>query len=155
MQLWDIAGQERFSSMTHVYYKDAVGALVVFDVTRGVTMSAAQNWRVDLEEKVLLPNGNPVPVVLCANKCDMPASQWAVSAEEIADFSQRNNFDAHFLTSALSDTNLSETIDTLVHRVFELVEYKTLLAQAPKGTDSITIRSSGTDSAPSCCRSGT
>ncbi len=33
-QIWDTAGQERFESMTKAYYRDAVGALLVYDVCR-------------------------------------------------------------------------------------------------------------------------
>jgi GTPase SAR1 family protein len=31
---YDIPGQERFSNMMRVYYKDATAAIVVFDITR-------------------------------------------------------------------------------------------------------------------------
>jgi Ras-related protein Rab-32 len=68
LQLWDIAGQERFGNMTRVYYKEAVGAFVVFDVTRLSTFEAVQMWKSDLDNKVLLPNGKPIPAVLLANK---------------------------------------------------------------------------------------
>jgi len=34
VQLWDIAGQERFANLTRMYYKEARAAFVVFDVTR-------------------------------------------------------------------------------------------------------------------------
>lgn len=56
--------------MTRVYYKEAVGAFVVFDVTRGATFEAVSKWKHDLDSKVKLANGSPIPAVLLANKCD-------------------------------------------------------------------------------------
>jgi len=40
----------------------------VFDVTRASTFEAVQKWKNDLDSKVMLPNGAPIPVVLLANK---------------------------------------------------------------------------------------
>lgn len=54
--------------MTRVYYKEAVGALVVFDVTRVSTFEAVTKWKTDIDTKVVLPDGKPIPVVLLANK---------------------------------------------------------------------------------------
>lgn len=39
------AGQERFGNMTRVYYKEAVGAFIVFDVTRSATFDAVHKWK--------------------------------------------------------------------------------------------------------------
>jgi Ras-related protein Rab-32 len=54
--------------MTRVYYKEAVGAFVVFDVTRVSTFEAVQKWKSDIDAKVFLPDNRPIPVVLLANK---------------------------------------------------------------------------------------
>lgn len=43
---------------------------MVFDVTRGSTFEAVSKWKHDLDSKVKLANGNPIPSVLLANKCD-------------------------------------------------------------------------------------
>lgn len=54
--------------MTRVYYKEAVGAFIVFDVTRRNTFESVANWKSDLDSKVQLPDGSPIPCVLLANK---------------------------------------------------------------------------------------
>lgn len=54
--------------MTRVYYKEAVGAFIVFDVTRSATFDAVIKWKQDLDSKVQLPNGSPIPCILIANK---------------------------------------------------------------------------------------
>lgn len=61
-------GQERFGNMTRVYYKEAVGCFIVFDVTRASTFDAVVKWKTDLDSKVQLADGSPVPCVLLANK---------------------------------------------------------------------------------------
>lgn len=91
LQLWDIAGkirdffllnfstkskielkkktgQERFGNMTRVYYKEAVGAFIVFDVTRTSSFDAVIKWKQDLDSKVQLPDGSSIPCILLANK---------------------------------------------------------------------------------------
>lgn len=66
--IWQHTGQERFGNMTRVYYKEAVGAFVVFDVTRAQTFDAVTKWKTDLDTKVTLADGSPIPTVLLANK---------------------------------------------------------------------------------------
>lgn len=51
LQLWDIAGQERFGSMTRVYYRDADAAVIVFDLTAQRTFEAVAKWKADVDDK--------------------------------------------------------------------------------------------------------
>jgi len=54
--------------MTRVYYKEAVGCFVVYDITRPSTFEAVVRWKEDLDKKVLLPDGSRIPCFLLANK---------------------------------------------------------------------------------------
>ena len=47
--------------MTRVYYKEAVGAFVVFDITRVATFEAVVKWKNDIDVKVTLPDDRPIP----------------------------------------------------------------------------------------------
>lgn len=85
--------------MTRVYYKEAVGAFVVFDVTRGSTFEAVSKWKHDLDSKVKLANGNPIPSVLLANKCDQK-KESANNSALMDNFCKETGFLGWFETSA-------------------------------------------------------
>ncbi|KAF4793239.1 Ras-related protein Rab-38 [Turdus rufiventris] len=100
LQLWDIAGQERFGNMTRVYYREAMGAFIVFDVTRPATFEAVTKWKEDLDSKLVLPNGKPVPAVLLANKCDQGIDVLMNNGIKMDQFCKENGFVGWFETSA-------------------------------------------------------
>jgi len=119
LQLWDIAGQERFGNMTRVYYKEAVGAFIVFDVTRPSTLDGVRKWKADIDSKVTLPDGSVVPVVLLANKCDLPKRGLVASAEEMDKFCEEYGFVGWFETSAKENINIDKGARFLVSKVLE------------------------------------
>ena len=66
-QLWDTAGQERYRAITSAHYRRAVGALLVYDVTKGATFQSCARW---LEE--LRQNAEPdIVIMLVGNKVDL------------------------------------------------------------------------------------
>ena len=117
LHLWDIAGQERFANMTHVYYKDAVGAVVVFDVTSRASVDKVRAWADDVRRKVHLEDGAPIPAVLFANKCDHEKEKWAVTEEDIAQLSDELQFTAWRLTSCKLYTGIEEGVLDLIKDV--------------------------------------
>ena len=43
-QVWDTAGQERYRAVTAAYYRNAVGALIVYDVTKRDSFENCAKW---------------------------------------------------------------------------------------------------------------
>ncbi|XP_018589473.1 ras-related protein Rab-7L1-like [Scleropages formosus] len=115
LQLWDIAGQERFTSMTRIYYKEASGCVLMFDVTDPSSFRNCHRWKEDLDSKVRLAGGSPVPCILLANKCDL--SPWQVSRESVEAFSESNGFVAWIETSVKENKNISESMRMLVEKM--------------------------------------
>ncbi|XP_007435898.1 ras-related protein Rab-27A isoform X1 [Python bivittatus] len=44
LQLWDTAGQERFRSLTTAFFRDAMGFLLLFDLTSEQSFLNVRNW---------------------------------------------------------------------------------------------------------------
>ncbi|KAI9494441.1 P-loop containing nucleoside triphosphate hydrolase protein [Zychaea mexicana] len=127
LQLWDIAGQERFGNMTRVYYKEALGAFVVCDVTRQSTFEGVTKWKDDIDAKVSLPSawgGGKIPVVLLANKSDLVNEGHGqhVNPMEMDELCDNQGFIKWFETSAKDNTNIDDAARFLIQSILKIEE---------------------------------
>lgn len=112
LQLWDIAGQERYTSMTRVYYKDAFGCVIMCDITQKETIKSAALWKKDLDLKCMLPDSTPVPCILLANKNDLPSHH--ATDKELDTFCKEHNFLAWSNMSVKDNQMVKESMSYLL-----------------------------------------
>ena len=49
LSIWDTAGQEKFDSLTKLYFNNTEAALIVYDVTSELSFEKVKKWASDLE----------------------------------------------------------------------------------------------------------
>jgi small GTP-binding protein len=106
-QIWDTAGQERYRAITSAYYRGAVGAMLVYDLTSALSFQALSRWLGEL--RVADPK---ITVMLVGNKSDMGELR-VISMEEGISFAQNQNL-LFIETSAKEATNVSESFRKLL-----------------------------------------
>lgn len=79
LSVWDTAGQERFHALGPIYYRDASGALLVYDITDAESFNKVKNWVKELRKIV----GNDIVLVIAGNKIDLEKNR-NVNEEEAA-----------------------------------------------------------------------
>nr|XP_040050127.1 ras-related protein Rab-7L1-like isoform X1 [Gasterosteus aculeatus aculeatus]XP_040050128.1 ras-related protein Rab-7L1-like isoform X1 [Gasterosteus aculeatus aculeatus]XP_040050129.1 ras-related protein Rab-7L1-like isoform X1 [Gasterosteus aculeatus aculeatus] len=131
LQIWDIAGQERFISMNRIYYKGALGCVVMFDVTNSASFLSCRHWKQDLDNKATLPDGNSIPCILLANKCDL--AQRVVSGDSIDRFSKANGFVSWMEVSVKENKNVGEAMRVLVQEILTVQSSLDPLQPGPQG----------------------
>lgn len=125
-QIWDTAGQERFRAVTSAYYRGAVGALVVYDISRRQTFDNISRW---LDELHTHSDMNVVTVIV-GNKTDLMDAR-EVSTEEGAALAEAQNL--YFVeTSALDSTNVQVAFQTVVKEIYNILSRKVLSCQEQK-----------------------
>lgn len=122
LQIWDIAGQERYGQMTRVYFLSAVGAMVVAEINKPETWAAAVNWKKDVDSKVFLPGSQqvPIPCMLLLNKCDL--GDCEKTNEEIDEFCRCHGFVGWLKVSAKTGENVEQAFTQLIQTVQEKKE---------------------------------
>ncbi|KAG9393083.1 Ras-related protein RABA2a [Carpediemonas membranifera] len=113
-QIWDTAGQERYRAITSAYYRGAVGALLVFDITKRATYDNVDRWLKELRE-----HADPdIAIMLVGNKTDQPHLRGVSTAE--AQQKAREAKLSYFETSALSGDNVEASFTELVKEIYSI-----------------------------------
>mgnify|MGYP000343438945 CR=1 FL=1 len=102
LMIWDTAGQERFHALGPIYYRDANGALLVYDITDRDSFTKVRNWVKELKTIV----GDDIVLCIAGNKSDLEKQRQVDDAEAKA-YAEKVGA-VHMLTSAKTGKGVEE-----------------------------------------------
>ncbi|ELW63557.1 ras-related protein Rab-17 [Tupaia chinensis] len=137
LEIWDTAGQEKYHSVCHLYFRGANAALLVYDITRKDSFHKAQQWLADLE-KELCPG--EVVVMLVGNKTDLDQER-EVTFQEGKEFAE---------SKRLLFMEASAKLDFQVSELFTAVAGELLRREVQEGQSQRAPTSSPTRPAQCC-----
>jgi len=133
-QIWDLAGQQRFSAVRETYFRGTSGCLLVFDITRRSSYENIPSWIAEL----LKNNSNRiVPMVLIGNKSDiLSTAKDPLSPEQAEQYaralSQWSGITIPYIeTSAKTGENVDEAFKELIKNILRYDGGKGGLAPSP------------------------
>lgn len=113
-QIWDTAGQERYRAITNAYYRGALGALLVYDITKLSTFENVERWLAELREHA----DSNIVIMLVGNKCDLRHVR-AVPTEQAAAFAEKHKL-SFIETSALDSTNVELAFQKILTEIYQI-----------------------------------
>lgn len=116
LHIWDTGGQEKFRSMASLYYKDAVAALLVYDVSNSETLESLDYWVRELRENV--DNSNFI-ISVAGNKNDLPNEKRVLTLNDGKKFCKDNDISVFSETSAKTGIGVKELFTSLAQKVYE------------------------------------
>jgi len=102
LAVWDTAGQEKFHALGPIYYRDANGALLVYDITDNDSFVRVQNWIKELRKML----GADIVLAIAGNKCDMERNR-VVPLEKAEEYAESVGA-KHYSTSAKLNKGVDE-----------------------------------------------
>ena len=116
LNLWDIAGHDKFADIRKNYYEGAEGIVFVYDTTRPETLDSLNDWISDFE-KIVEKRVLEIPGVLIGNKVDLEDQRKVKNkdGEELA-----RKYDLQYCeTSALTGQNVNEVFEYLAKKMIK------------------------------------
>lgn len=116
MEIWDTAGQERYRSLVKFFYKNAKGALLVFDLGDRESFHNLDFWL----KSVKTNSDKDLAIFIIGNKCDRN-EQRQVKETEIKEFCKINEVQ-FFETSAKENIQISFVFEELAKKIKEKID---------------------------------
>ncbi|CAL5329821.1 unnamed protein product [Camellia sinensis] len=149
-QIWDTAGQERYRAITSAYYRGALGALLVYDVTKPTTFENVSRWLKELRDHA---DANIV-IMLIGNKTDLKHLR-AVATEDAQGFAEKEGL-SFIETSALEAINVEKAFQTILSEIYRIISKKSLSSDEPapasiKEGKTLVVGGSEVNAKKTCC----
>ncbi|KAG4938026.1 hypothetical protein AAZX31_16G020300 [Glycine max] len=119
-QIWDTAGQERYRAVTSAYYRGALGAMLVYDITKRQSFDHVARWVEELRAHA----DSSIVIMLVGNKADL-VDQRMVPTEDAVEFAEDQGL-FFSETSALSGDNVESAFLKLLEEINRVVSKKAL-----------------------------
>lgn len=110
--VWDTAGQERYRTLTSSFYRDAHGAILVYDVSDPRTLAKLNEW---VEELQVYTTKKNIVCLVVGNKID---KHRAVSRADGQAFAQRHRM-LFIESSARTQEGINLAFEELVQKIME------------------------------------
>lgn len=111
VHVWDTAGQEQFRALTTAYYRGAVGALIVYDITSASSFESLNHWIDEVRENT----PSDITCLLIGNKSDLNDMRCVTTDEGIAYGKEKKM--TFMETSAKDGFHTEEAFDTLIKSI--------------------------------------
>jgi Rab family protein len=115
-QIWDTAGQERYRAITSAHYRRAVGALLVYDVTKPATFHSCVRWMDELRAQA----EPDIVIMLVGNKVDLvekdPTARQ-VLFDHASEFARQNQL-IFSEASAVTSYNVKHIFEYLLQEIY-------------------------------------
>ncbi|KAL1350325.1 hypothetical protein HN51_014429 [Arachis hypogaea] len=138
-QIWDTAGQERYRAVTSAYYRGALGAMVVYDITKRQTFDHVARWIEELRAHA----DTSIVIMLIGNKGDL-VEKRAVRTEYAVEFAEEQGL-FFSETSALSGENVESAFFKLLQHIHFVVSKKSLQSANNVINNAVTLKGSKID----------
>ncbi|MCH8908629.1 MAG: GTP-binding protein [Candidatus Heimdallarchaeota archaeon] len=116
-QVWDMAGDKKFTQLRTRFFNGTMAGLCVFDVTKLESFNSVPKWI----EEIWKNNGQGViPIILLGNKSDLrdkksiPVTKGQEYAKMLSGRTSREGYDVHYMdTSAKDGINIKEAFHSI------------------------------------------